>query len=100
MAELTAHDQRQRRVLIGVEPKLFAPLTPFFYMYYGQDWHPGGRVNAGELIDPARPLPELALPLAAPAPAPAPASGAGAVQTNPQFLRGKWTFLYVQHGRC
>ena len=57
-------------------------------------WHPGGRVNAGELIDPARPLPALTLPLAAPA------EGMGASQTNPQFLKRKWTLLYVQHGRC
>ena len=72
----------------------FAPLALSFYLYYGKYWHPGGRVNAGELISPARPLPALTLPLAAPA------SAAGAVQTKPQFLQGKWTFLYVQHGRC
>jgi hypothetical protein len=94
MAELTAHDRRQRRILIGVALMFFAPLALSFYLYYGKYWHPGGRVNAGELIDPARPLPTLALPLAAPA------AGTGAVQTNPQFLQGKWTFLYVQHGRC
>jgi hypothetical protein len=58
-------------------------------LYYGKDWHPGGRVNAGELIEPARPLPELALPLAS-----------SDAQTNPRFLRGKWTLLYVQKGRC
>lgn len=70
----------------------FAPLALSFYLYYGKFWHPGARVNAGELVDPARPLPALALPLAAPV--------GGAVQTNPQFLRHKWTLLYVQHGRC
>jgi cytochrome oxidase Cu insertion factor (SCO1/SenC/PrrC family) len=91
--ELTAHDRRQRRILVGVALMFFAPLALSFYLYYGKYWHPGGRVNAGELIDPARPLPALALPLASPA------SG-GAAQTNPQFLRGKWTFLYVQQGRC
>jgi cytochrome oxidase Cu insertion factor (SCO1/SenC/PrrC family) len=85
---LTAHDRRQRRTLIGLALMFFAPLGLAFYLYYGKSWHPGGRVNAGELIAPARPLPSLALPLA----------GAGA--TNPQFLKGKWTFLYVQHGRC
>jgi hypothetical protein len=94
MTELTAHDGRQRRILIGVALMFFVPLALSFYLYYGKFWHPGGRVNAGELIDPARPLPALALPLAGPV------SGAGASQTNPQFLKGKWTFLYVQHGRC
>jgi cytochrome oxidase Cu insertion factor (SCO1/SenC/PrrC family) len=93
MTELTAHDRRQRRILIGVALMFFAPLALSFYLYYGKYWHPGARVNAGELIDPARPLPALALPLAAAAPG-------GAMQTNPQFLKGKWTFLYLQHGRC
>jgi cytochrome oxidase Cu insertion factor (SCO1/SenC/PrrC family) len=93
MTELTAHDRRQRRILIGVALMFFAPLALSFYLYYGKYWHPGGRVNAGELIDPARPLPPLALPLAQ-------AASDGALQTNPQFLKGKWTLLYVQQGRC
>lgn len=88
-----AHDRRQRRILIGVALMFFAPLALSFYLYYGKYWHPGGHVNAGELIDPARPLPTLILPLAAPA-------LSGAEQTNPQFLKRKWTLLYVQHGRC
>jgi cytochrome oxidase Cu insertion factor (SCO1/SenC/PrrC family) len=90
---VSGHDRRQRRILIGVALMFFAPLALSFYLYYGKYWQPGGRVNAGELIDPARPLPALALPLASPA-------SSGASQTNPQFLTGKWTFLYVQHGRC
>jgi cytochrome oxidase Cu insertion factor (SCO1/SenC/PrrC family) len=94
MNDRSAHDRRQRRILIGVALMFFAPLGLSFYLYYGKKWHPGGRVNAGELIEPARPLPALALPLASP-----PAEH-GANQTNPQFLTGKWTFLYVQHGRC
>jgi hypothetical protein len=94
MSGVTAHDRRQRRVLIGVALMFFAPLALAFYLYYGKYWHPGGRVNAGELIEPARPLPALALPLAPPP------LGTGALQTEPRFLKGKWTFLYVQHGRC
>jgi hypothetical protein len=92
MTPSTAHDRRQRRILIGVALIFFAPLGLSFYLYYGRNWHPGGRVNAGELIDPARPLPSLSLPLVG--------AGAGAGQTSPQFLKGKWTLLYLQHGRC
>jgi hypothetical protein len=107
-AEPSAHDRRQRRLLIGVALMFFAPLALSFYLYYGKFWHPGGRVNAGELIEPARPLPALALPLASPAVPLASAASAAAAspraeataQTNPQFLKGKWTLLYVQHGRC
>ena len=84
-----ARNPKQRRILIGVALMFFAPLGLSFYLYYGKDWHPGGRVNAGELIQPARPLPALALPLIS-----------GEQRTDPQFLKGKWTFLYVQRGRC
>ncbi|SRR5579859_173203 len=88
MSELSAQNRRQRRLLVGVALMFFAPLGLSFYLYYARDWHPGGRVNAGELIVPARPLPALVLPLL----------GTGA--TSPQFLKGKWTFLYAQRGRC
>jgi cytochrome oxidase Cu insertion factor (SCO1/SenC/PrrC family) len=67
----------------------FAPLGVAFYLYYGHGaWHPGGRVNAGDLIEPPRPLPSLALPLQS--------SG----ETDSNFLRRKWTLLYVQQGPC
>ena len=66
MTERSAHDRRQRRILIGVALMFFAPLGLSFYLYYGREWHPGSRVNAGELIEPPRPLPSLALPLAKP----------------------------------
>ena len=89
MTERSAHDRRQRRLLVGVALIFFAPLALSFYLYYGRHWHPGGRVNAGELIEPARPLPAVALPLAS-----------GETSTDAQFLKGKWTFLYVQQGRC
>src|SRR5450631_3011021 len=89
---MTLHDvgnRRQRRLLIGLALLFFAPLGLAFYLYYGHGhWHPGGRVNAGELVEPARPLPPLALPLLE--------SGS----TDPNFLRGKWTFLYVTSGPC
>jgi hypothetical protein len=90
--------RRGRRVLIGVALMFFAPLGLSFYLYYGHgSWLPGGRVNAGDLIQPPRPLPALALPLASGATEGA-ANASGT--TNAQFLRGKWTFLYVQRGVC
>ena len=85
----SAHDRRQRRLLIGLALIFFGPLGVSFYLYYGHgSWHPGGRVNAGDLIVPPRPLPSLALPLQS--------SG----ETDSEFLRRKWTLLYVQQGPC
>jgi len=81
--------RRQRRVLIGLALMFFAPLAIAFYLYYGpRAWHPGGRVNAGVLVEPARPLPALALALP------------GRATTGPNFLQGKWTLLLVVSGRC
>jgi hypothetical protein len=89
MNEPAVHDRRQRRLLIGLALLFFAPLGLAFYMYYGHgSWHPGGHVNAGELIQPARPLPSLALPLLREG------------NTDPNFLKGKWTLLYVGSGEC
>lgn len=82
------NDRRQGRLLVVLAVLFFAPLGLSFYLHYGRDWHPGGRVNAGVLIEPAKPLPSLALP-----------TSSGGV-TDPQFLKGKWTFLQVQPGRC
>jgi hypothetical protein len=78
----------QRPILIGLALLFFAPLALAFFLYYGPAWHPVGHVNAGDLIVPARPLPEQSLPLME--------SG----QTDPKFLKGKWTFLYVTTGPC
>jgi cytochrome oxidase Cu insertion factor (SCO1/SenC/PrrC family) len=85
----SAQDRRQGRLLVVLALLFFAPLGLAFYLYYGHGtWRPGGRVNTGELVQPARPLPSLALPLLA--------SG----NTDPNFLKGKWTLLYVRFGSC
>src|ERR1700675_5189603 len=89
MIERSAHDRRQRRLLIGLALIFFGPLGVSFYLYYGHgSWHPCGRVNGGDLIEPPRPLPSLALPLQS--------SG----ETASDFLKRKWTLLYVQQWRC
>jgi hypothetical protein len=76
MSGPSAQDRRQRKILIGVALMFFAPLAFAFYLYYGGlQWRPGHRVNSGELIQPPRPL-------------------------NQKSLMGKWSLIYVQHGRC
>lgn len=87
--------RRQRRALIGLALLFFAPLGLAFFLYYGVGWRPGGRVNHGELIDPPRPLPAVALPRVDPN------GGAAAPRlTVPDFLAHKWTLLYWGAGAC
>jgi cytochrome oxidase Cu insertion factor (SCO1/SenC/PrrC family) len=93
MTDQAAHDRRQRRLLLGLAALFFAPLAVSFYLYYAGDWRPGQRVNHGELIEPARPLPEAALPLAR-------VSDLHAGHTDAAFLRKKWTLLYWGPGSC
>jgi hypothetical protein len=89
MMKPDAGNRRQRRMLIGLALIFFAPLALAFYLYYGHGaWRPGSRVNAGDLVDPARPLPALILPLW------------GFGNTDPNFLKGKWTLLYIAFGPC
>jgi len=81
--------RRGRRQLLALAALFFVPLAVAFWMYYGPaGWHPSGDASKGDLIDPARPLPGLALPTPDGPP------------TDPGFLRGKWTMLYVGDGRC
>lgn len=73
-------------VLIGV---FFAPLAVAFLLYYGAGgWRPAGSTNHGDLIDPARPLPELEL-----------LDTTGA-KLGADVWHGKWTLVYVGDGQC
>ena len=93
---ISAHDRRQRRMLIAIALFFFAPLAVSFLLYYGSGgWRPGRQVNRGDLISPARPLPEVRLPVAR----------AGTVATPQEltkadFLKTKWTLLYWGPGVC
>ena len=81
--------RRGRRQLLGLAALFFVPLAVAFWLYYGPgDWRPAGGSHKGDLIDPARPLPEIALPTA---------DGA---TTDAALLRGRWTMLYVGDGLC
>lgn len=82
--------QGQRQLLL-LAALFFVPLAIAFWLYYGPTtWRPSGGTNKGELIDPAVPLPAVALALARP----------DGTHTPPTFLQGKWTIAFVGPGAC
>jgi cytochrome oxidase Cu insertion factor (SCO1/SenC/PrrC family) len=87
--DLESTRRRGRRQLLALAALFFVPLAIAFWLYYGPShWRPGGGTNNGDLISPALPLP--AVSLARPDGSP----------TGDQFLRGKWTMLYIGDGAC
>lgn len=81
--------RRGRRQLLLLAALFFVPLAIAFWLYYGPTgWRPSGDASKGDLIDPARPLPALAL------------TTADGTRTQPDFLRGKWSLVYVGDGLC
>lgn len=73
---------------LGLAALFFGPLAGAFWLYYAGGWRPQGMTNHGELIAPARPLPEVSLTLAGGNAAPA------------GLLRKQWTLVYVGDGAC
>jgi hypothetical protein len=90
--------RRQRRGLVGLAALFLAPLALAFLLYYGVGWHPSGRLNHGDLIDPAQPLPAVALPRVALEASPAGAHGESL--SSEKLFKGKWTLLYWGQGSC
>ena len=84
---MTAGPRKRRRLVLGLLALLFlAPVAISFYLYYG-GWRATGDVSHGDLITPARPLPNLSL------------SGPGGASPAPLF-DGKWSLIYTGEGRC
>jgi cytochrome oxidase Cu insertion factor (SCO1/SenC/PrrC family) len=81
--------RRGRRQFLVLAALFFVPLALAFWLYYGAGgWRPGGGTNQGDLLDPARPLPQVDLAIA------------GGSPVDGDFLRGKWTAIYVGDGSC
>lgn len=79
---------RNLRTLAALAALFLVPIAASFVLYYGVGWSPGGHVNHGELIDPARPLPPVSLPAA---------DGSTPV---PNVFVKRWALVYVGDGRC
>jgi cytochrome oxidase Cu insertion factor (SCO1/SenC/PrrC family) len=79
----------RRRLQIALIAALFlGPLALSFWAYYGAVLRPAGRTHHGQLVDPARPLPEVPL---------ATSGGASSVRT---LLTGRWSLVYVAAAGC
>jgi hypothetical protein len=66
----------------------FVPLAIAFFIYYGTPWRPARGTNRGDLIVPARPLPQT------------PLKTADGQMTPKDWLTHKWTFVFVGDGAC
>ena len=80
---------RGRRTLLGLAALFFVPLGLSFWLYYSGGWRPSGTTNKGELISPARPLPDVPFTLPD-----------GTTSARAGLLRGKWSLVYVGSGGC
>jgi hypothetical protein len=77
---------RSRRPALLLLLLFLAPLAFAFWLYYGSGWRPAGHTNHGALIDPARPLPGVAL---------APLGGGEPLASTWQ---GKWSLVVIAQG--
>lgn len=66
----------------------FVPVVAAFWLYFSSAWRPAAGAQHGELIEPPRPLPQLALTLP---------DGSLA---SPDSLRGRWNLVYLGDGPC
>jgi hypothetical protein len=89
---LNTQKTRGRRSLLLLALLFLAPVAIAFALYYsGNGWRPKGNVNHGDLVTPARPLPQVALQTPA------------GTTTDPKFLLDTWSLIYVgrfENGRC
>jgi len=78
-----------RLKLILLALVFLGPLALAWALYFGSPgWTPQERTNRGQLLDPARPLPEIALQ----------APGGGPVGRD--VFDDQWTLVYVDSGAC
>lgn len=82
--------RNQAWILVGV---FFGPLLLAFALYYGGHYfglnlRPAGSTNRGDLIHPARPLPQVEL------------DTTDGKKLDAQTLQGKWNLVYVGDGQC
>ena len=79
---------RARWAFLVLAVIFFGPMAAAWVMYSLGVWRPGGTAHHGELIDPPRPLPRMAM------------EGVGDGATDPTLLEGKWTVIVLSEDGC
>jgi cytochrome oxidase Cu insertion factor (SCO1/SenC/PrrC family) len=81
---------RGRRRLLLLVLLFLAPVVGSYGLYFWapESWRPDGRTNRGQLVNPARPVPALAL------------HGVDGRNLEPVPIRDKWTLLLVGPSAC
>lgn len=82
---------RNLRTILALAALFVLPVAGSFWLYYGASWRPAGHVNRGELIEPARPLPDVPLPIV---------SSATGRSTAANVFGKHWALVYVGSGAC
>jgi hypothetical protein len=81
---------RNLRTLALLAALFLLPLALAFLTYYGTGWRPLGSVNHGQLITPARPLPETQLLQVLP----------GSAAVPGRLFHERWSLVYIGDGSC
>lgn len=85
MSDVSARRSRLGLIILAV--LFMGPMFGAFFAYQG-GWRPGGETAHGQLISPARPIPDLLL------------MGLDGQTLPEQLLRREWTMLYVGNADC
>ncbi|WP_370307079.1 SCO family protein [Sinimarinibacterium flocculans] len=86
---MTHVQSRGRLQFLLLAALFFAPLLAAVLFYFVfPDWQPDARTNYGELVAPARPLPD------------APLRDARGTPVAAEELRGRWSYVYVAGAEC
>jgi hypothetical protein len=84
---------RNLRTLAALAALFLLPLVIAFFTYYGTSWRPAARVNHGQLITPARPLPAALAVVTGEA-------QSGTPDPAVPVFRKRWSLVYVGAGSC
>ncbi|MFZ2508507.1 MAG: hypothetical protein WAW79_08570 [Steroidobacteraceae bacterium] len=87
MTDAAARRRSSRRNFLLLAALFLLPFAAAIWLYYSSAWRPANTAH-GELIDPPRPLPEVALSLP------------DGTVTSTRVMQGVWSLLYLAGKSC